>query len=332
MNAIDRDERVAAGHATTCASSRFRPVGSRAPESRRRPTRATAAGRQRPPAVFFDANRDGFVARGIKVGEHRGGGGERDLVFARSAAVNHANAKLVHRRLNLARVLRFSRDPHGWPRPARCDDDGARRGPDAGLHAGGHTGAVKGVLHRDLEQMGAEILLANTYHLYLRPGDDLIARRGGLHAFIGWPRPSSPTAAVQVFSLAARRTWPRTACNFGRTSMARASSDAGKGCRRAGPARIGHRDGVRRVPGASVRRRAGASVHGTDAPMARRARGDFSRFTKRRARRTLKGWRDRDHLGQAQFGIVQGGISPEWREESARARSGSASRLTPSVD
>src|SRR5258705_4483950 len=53
----------------------------------------------------------------------------------------------------------------------------------------GTQGAVKGVTNRDLEGLGAEILLSNTYHLYLRPGDDLIARRGGLHAFIGWPHP-----------------------------------------------------------------------------------------------------------------------------------------------
>src|SRR3954453_4512237 len=53
----------------------------------------------------------------------------------------------------------------------------------------GTQGAVKGVTHRDLMDLGAEILLSNTYHLYLRPGDDLIARRGGLHAFIGWSRP-----------------------------------------------------------------------------------------------------------------------------------------------
>ena len=53
----------------------------------------------------------------------------------------------------------------------------------------GTQGAVKGVTHRDLESMGAGILLSNTYHLYLRPGDDLIARRGGLHRFIGWNKP-----------------------------------------------------------------------------------------------------------------------------------------------
>src|SRR5678815_637427 len=53
----------------------------------------------------------------------------------------------------------------------------------------GTQGAVKGITHRDLEGAGSQILLSNTYHLYLRPGDDLIARRGGLHQFIGWTRP-----------------------------------------------------------------------------------------------------------------------------------------------
>src|SRR4249920_3877565 len=69
----------------------------------------------------------------------------------------------------------------------------------------GTQGAVKGVTHRDLEKAGAEILLNNTYHLYLRPGDDLIARRGGLHAFIGWNRPIlTDSGGYQVFSLAGR--------------------------------------------------------------------------------------------------------------------------------
>src|SRR3989442_1217709 len=68
----------------------------------------------------------------------------------------------------------------------------------------GTQGAVKGVTHRDLESLGAEILLSNTYHLYLRPGDDLIARRGGLHRFIGWTRPIlTDSGGYQEFSLAA---------------------------------------------------------------------------------------------------------------------------------
>jgi queuine tRNA-ribosyltransferase len=70
----------------------------------------------------------------------------------------------------------------------------------------GTRGAVKAVTHRDLEALGAEIILGNTYHLHLRPGDDLIARSGGLHAFIGWPHPLlTDSGGYQVFSLAAMR-------------------------------------------------------------------------------------------------------------------------------
>ncbi|MGE0445518.1 MAG: tRNA-guanine transglycosylase, partial [Vicinamibacterales bacterium] len=53
----------------------------------------------------------------------------------------------------------------------------------------GTQGTVKATTHRDLEAMNAEIILGNTYHLFLRPGDELIARRGGLHRFIGRERP-----------------------------------------------------------------------------------------------------------------------------------------------
>ncbi|HEX6465106.1 MAG TPA: tRNA guanosine(34) transglycosylase Tgt, partial [Vicinamibacterales bacterium] len=70
----------------------------------------------------------------------------------------------------------------------------------------GTRGAVKAVTHRDLEHLGAAIILGNTYHLHLRPGDDLIARAGGLHAFIGWPHPIlTDSGGYQVFSLAAMR-------------------------------------------------------------------------------------------------------------------------------
>ncbi len=74
----------------------------------------------------------------------------------------------------------------------------------------GTQGAVKGVTHRDLSDLGgglgAEIILGNTYHLYLRPGDALIARAGGLHRFIGWTGPIlTDSGGYQVFSLAERR-------------------------------------------------------------------------------------------------------------------------------
>ena len=79
----------------------------------------------------------------------------------------------------------------------------------------GTQGAVKAVRHRDVEDAGAEIILANTYHLMLRPGDELIARRGGLHRFIGWPRPIlTDSGGFQVFSLAQRRLITEEGADF----------------------------------------------------------------------------------------------------------------------
>ena len=60
----------------------------------------------------------------------------------------------------------------------------------------GTYGSVKGVLPSSLEAMGAQIILGNTFHLWLRPGTDVIARFGGLHRFEGWRGRSSPTAAA----------------------------------------------------------------------------------------------------------------------------------------
>ncbi len=71
----------------------------------------------------------------------------------------------------------------------------------------GTQGAVKALTHDQLEAAGAQIVLANTYHLFLRPGADRIARLGGLHRFIGWPGPIlTDSGGYQVFSLASRRT------------------------------------------------------------------------------------------------------------------------------
>jgi queuine tRNA-ribosyltransferase len=71
----------------------------------------------------------------------------------------------------------------------------------------GTQGTVKAMTPRDLEDVGASILLGNTYHLHLRPGADLISRMGGLHRFMGWSRPIlTDSGGYQVFSLASRRT------------------------------------------------------------------------------------------------------------------------------
>jgi len=70
----------------------------------------------------------------------------------------------------------------------------------------GTQGAVKALTSQHLEEIGASIILGNTYHLMLRPGDELIARRGGLHKFVGWKKPIlTDSGGYQVFSLSARR-------------------------------------------------------------------------------------------------------------------------------
>ena len=70
----------------------------------------------------------------------------------------------------------------------------------------GTQGAVKALTSQQLEEIGASIILGNTYHLMLRPGDELIRRRGGLHKFIGWNKPIlTDSGGFQVFSLAERR-------------------------------------------------------------------------------------------------------------------------------
>jgi queuine tRNA-ribosyltransferase len=71
----------------------------------------------------------------------------------------------------------------------------------------GTQATVKAMSPRDLHDVGASIILGNTYHLYLRPGDELIARLGGLHRFMGWNGPIlTDSGGYQVFSLAQRRT------------------------------------------------------------------------------------------------------------------------------
>ena len=79
----------------------------------------------------------------------------------------------------------------------------------------GTRGAVKALTHRDVIDVGAEIILANTYHLYLKPGDGLIARAGGLHRFIGWDRPIlTDSGGYQIFSLADRRRISNAGAEF----------------------------------------------------------------------------------------------------------------------
>ncbi len=66
----------------------------------------------------------------------------------------------------------------------------------------GTAGAMKGITHDDLKALGAQLMLCNTYHLHLQPGEEIVREAGGLHAFTGWDRPMlTDSGGFQVYSL-----------------------------------------------------------------------------------------------------------------------------------
>lgn len=79
----------------------------------------------------------------------------------------------------------------------------------------GTLGTVKAMAPEELEEMGAEMILCNTYHLYLRPGHEVIASLGGIHGFMHWDRPIlSDSGGFQVFSLSALRKIEENGVHF----------------------------------------------------------------------------------------------------------------------
>jgi len=180
----------------------------------------------------------------------------------------------------------------------------------------GTQGSVKAMRHCDLEEAGAQIILGNTYHLYLRPGDQLIARRGGLHRFIGWPRPIlTDSGGYQVFSLAERRRIDEQGAEF-----------------------RSHLDGALHVltpEGATdIQARLGSDIamvldECLAYPATREAAAQSMARSVRwaeRCRRRLLELRSGaaidggiSNSGQAQFGIVQGGVFQDLRDQSVDA-------------
>ena len=178
----------------------------------------------------------------------------------------------------------------------------------------GTAGTVKAVPQDVLERLGAEIILGNTYHLYLRPGHEPIRRMGGLHRFISWPRAMlTDSGGFQVFSL----------------SQLRKVTDEGVRFR-------SHLDGsshfftpehsmdVQIALGADI---AMAFDECTEYPADRSRAAESLRLTMAWARRSLDHHRAHRELvpwqgemggkTQSLFGIVQGGTYTELRRESA---------------
>ncbi|MBN2346400.1 MAG: tRNA guanosine(34) transglycosylase Tgt [Candidatus Aminicenantes bacterium] len=94
-----------------------------------------------------------------------------------------------------------ARDPHGRARAGKVDTRHGAFATPAFMPVG-TAGAVKALTPQQLEEAGAEIILANTYHLFLRPGTDLMGRFGSLHRFMGWNRPIlTDSGGFQIYSL-----------------------------------------------------------------------------------------------------------------------------------
>ena len=164
----------------------------------------------------------------------------------------------------------------------------------------GTQATVKGVTPEQLESLGATLLLANTYHLYLRPGDETIARLGGLHQFMGWPRPLlTDSGGYQVFSLADRRQIDADGVTF------RSHLDGSS-----------HRLTPERA--VAIQENLGADIimalDECPPPSDRATVETAVARTHAWAERCLKARRRPD---QALFGIVQGGVFADLREQSA---------------
>jgi len=167
----------------------------------------------------------------------------------------------------------------------------------------GTQGTVKSMDNRDLKSLGAQIILGNTYHLYLRPGEDIIQKAGGLHKFMNWDRPIlTDSGGFQVFSLGDLRKISEEGVTFS-----------------------SHLDGSRHfmTPEKSIRLQ---NVIGADIMMCfdecAPAESDYHytkasmEMTSRWAARCMEAHTRRDE--QALFGIVQGGMFEDLRAQSVR--------------
>ena len=179
----------------------------------------------------------------------------------------------------------------------------------------GTQGTVKGLTGRDLIDLGATIILANAYHLHLRPGEALVGRLGGLHRFIGWDRPIlTDSGGFQAFSLADRRTLDEEGLTFRSHldgSLHRLSPESATDIQAAlGPDIAMVLDECLAHP---ATRDATAQSMERTLRWARRCRSRHIAL----GDEATRGEALVSNPGQGQFGIVQGGIEPDLRAESA---------------
>jgi queuine tRNA-ribosyltransferase len=173
----------------------------------------------------------------------------------------------------------------------------------------GTQASVKALTQEALEKLGAEIILANTYHLYLRPGHELVRKLGGLHQFMSWPRAIlTDSGGYQVFSLSELRKMTDEGVRF------RSHLDGSEHLltpEKAVDIQLALGSDIAMVLDECIetpapREKAEAAVARTTA-WAKRARNYFQECEQRNG-----------ELNQWQFGIVQGATFADFRRESAR--------------
>ena len=167
----------------------------------------------------------------------------------------------------------------------------------------GTLGTVKALTPEDLESLGARIILGNTYHLYLRPGMEVIGKFGGLHAFMNWSRPIlTDSGGFQIFSLA---------------RLAKLTEE--------GYAFQSHIDGSRHLltpeKAVDIQTTINSDIlmcldQCTAYPADRSAAKTASELTARWAKRCRDHWAAKTGRGNGLFGIVQGGMYADLRARS----------------
>ncbi|MEO5761884.1 MAG: tRNA guanosine(34) transglycosylase Tgt, partial [Vicinamibacteria bacterium] len=167
----------------------------------------------------------------------------------------------------------------------------------------GTAGSVKGLTANHLEDIGAQIILANTYHMHVRPGEELVKELGGLHGFTGFRRPFlTDSGGYQVMSLSALRKRTEESVVF-----------------------RSHLDGARLElsPEISIgiQMKLGADIIMAfdECPPFPATREEVKDATERSARWALRSKNAHTREDQWLFGIVQGGVHDDLREESAKA-------------
>ncbi|MDP6539227.1 MAG: tRNA guanosine(34) transglycosylase Tgt [Planctomycetota bacterium] len=211
----------------------------------------------------------------------------------------------------------MSDPPFAFERLAACPESAARRGRFHTPHGAVETPAfmpvgtratVKGVLPADLRRVGTRMVLANTYHLHLRPGEEVVAELGGLHAMMAWDGPIlTDSGGFQVFSMS-------DLCRVDEGGVDFRSTVDGSRVRMTPEGAVD----IQRALGADV---AMAFDHCPARPGERGEVLDATDRTHRWLERCVARHRELGGLesGQALFGIVQGGAFEDLRRASLEA-------------